>query len=176
MLAAWGARADCVAIDAPAHLSTELHAGDLTLSPKFQRARCAEIALGQAHGYWVPWVTPTELPADPSWIRTGLQLYAALTRAGARSLIEVFPYAGFRHLTKPAHLAKKSSAAGLKQRAAALYAAGVRGDYLEMWSHDSLDATLAALVALHHMEGTAEAVSCGHDASAIWLPGPTACA
>ena len=47
---------------------------------------------------------------------------------------------------------------------------GVAIEGLEMWSHDSLDALLAALVAHDVAQGTAVKVGCGHDASAIWLP------
>ncbi len=39
-----------------------------------------------------------------------------------------------------------------------------------MWSHDSLDALMAALIARDRTEGRAEMVTCGHDESAIWLP------
>jgi predicted nuclease with RNAse H fold len=41
---------------------------------------------------------------------------------------------------------------------------------LEMWSHDGLDALLAALTAARCAEGVAVEVTCGHDGSAIWLP------
>jgi hypothetical protein len=42
-----------------------------------------------------------------------------------------------------------------------------------LWSHDALDATVAALLALQATEGTAVAVGCGHDNSAIWIPQPS---
>lgn len=39
-------------------------------------------------------------------------------------------------------------------------------------SHDVLDALAATLVALDRSRGRARRVGCGHDDSAIWLPGP----
>jgi hypothetical protein len=39
-----------------------------------------------------------------------------------------------------------------------------------MWSHDGLDALVAALIALRKADGTGLEVTCGHDSSAIWLP------
>lgn len=62
--------ASVVAIDAPSALSTAPHQDEMSLSAKFRTARCAEIALGQEHKIWVPWVTPTEdhwSPAGSLW-------------------------------------------------------------------------------------------------------------
>ena len=59
-------------------------------------------------------------------------------------------------------------------RAGLLRAAGLSAPGLEAWNHDALDAGSAALVALHRARGTARAVGCGHDGSAIWLPAPLA--
>lgn len=106
----------------------------------------------------------------PGWIATGLELYSALAKTVAAELIEVYPYAGFRVLTDPSRLAKKTSVAGTRQRVDALRAAGLRGDHLELWSHDSLDAALAAIIALQRHNRSALRVTCGHDGSAIWLP------
>jgi predicted nuclease with RNAse H fold len=168
-LTAWGAEATVIAIDAPAELSTEPHAADDALSPKFRRARCAEIALGKDHGIWVPWASPTGPPV-PGWIATGLELYSSLVGSARSELIEVFPYAAFRLLTRPARLANKTSVAGSRQRIDALGAAGLCVEHLALWSHDSLDAAVAALVALQRRNGRAHPVTCGHDDSAIWLP------
>ena len=85
-------------------------------------------------------------------------------------MIEVFPYAAFRVLTRPARLAKKTSVAVIRQRISALEAAGFSVEHVELWSHDSLDAAVAALVALQRRDGRANPVTCGHDESAIWLP------
>jgi predicted nuclease with RNAse H fold len=159
-LAAWAAGADAIAIDAPSGLSTLPHADDAGLSPKFRAARCGEVALGREHGYWVPWVAPSE-PPDRGWMRTGLDVYAAL--AGP-PLLEAYPYAGFRELAGGARLARKQTRAGREQRAALLPWAAAD------WSHDALDAALCAVVAADHAAGRARRVTCGHDDSAIWLP------
>jgi predicted nuclease with RNAse H fold len=166
-LAEWLPEAEVVAIDAPAALSAAPHAGDETLGTKFRRARCAEIALGRNFGYWVPWVTPAG-PPMPGWMETGFAVYEALGRS-RRTLLEVYPYAGFRRLANR-QLAKKTTVAGLVQRVELLWAAGVQGEGLQMWSHDSLDALLGAVVAKRYAEGAAVEASCGHDDSAIWLP------
>ena len=77
-------------------------------------------------------------------------------------------------LTRPHRLAKKASVGGARQRIDALRAAGLRiGEDVELWSHDSIDAALAALIALQRSHGTAVPVSCGHDGSVIWLPAGT---
>jgi predicted nuclease with RNAse H fold len=169
-LASWAEGASTIAIDAPAQLSTAPHRDDPSLSPKFAVARCAEIALGRQYGSWVPWVTPTAEPI-PGWMATGLATYDALRGRGA-AVVEVFPYAGFRELVRPARLPKKSTADGARVRIEALRRAGVEAEDLPMWSHDALDALLAALIAHDHAAGTAAAATCGHDGSAIWLPQP----
>jgi predicted nuclease with RNAse H fold len=169
-LTSWAATAEVVAVDAPAQLSTAPHGTEESLSPKFRSARCAEIALGLDHGIWVPWTSPTGPPV-PGWIATGLAVFDALRATIPGELIEVFPYGGFRVLTRPKRLAKKTSVAGLRQRIEALRAAGLRAtDDLALWSHDSIDAALAAIVALQHRNGSAVPATCGHDDSAIWLP------
>lgn len=161
----WAAGADVIAIDAPAALSSAPHASDASLAPKFRAARCGEIALGREHGIWVPWASPTIRPSA-GWIATGLELYA---RLGGTRTIEAFPHAAFRVLTRPARLAKKTSVAGRRQRIEVLRGFGLP-DGIELWSHDSLDAAIAAVVAHDHRNGTATRVSCDHDGSAIWLP------
>ncbi len=168
-LSKWAAGANIIAIDAPAQLSTAPHSADESLPPKFRVARCAEIALGRDHRIWVPWASPTG-PPIPGWIATGLEVYSALARSVRAELIEVFPYAGFRLLTQPAPLAKKTSVAGIRQRIDALRAEGLHADDLELWSHDSVDAALAAIIALQRQNEAALAATCGHDGSVIWLP------
>lgn len=39
-----------------------------------------------------------------------------------------------------------------------------------MWSHDGVDALMAAETARGVESGSSEAVTCGHDGSAIWVP------
>ncbi len=164
-------RADVVAIDAPQKLSTAPHAADATLSPKFCSARCAEIALGREHRIWVPWVTPTIEHPLPPWMQVGFDVFELAKSCGVRT-IEVFPYAGFRILGG-GRIASKQTAEGLRLRAELLRAGGLKVEALEMWSHDSLDAALAALIAYEAGHGSAIRVGCGHDDSAIWLPGAT---
>jgi predicted nuclease with RNAse H fold len=167
----WLQEASAVAVDAPAQLSTAPHEGDLTLSPKFRSARCAEIALGRDFGSWVPWVTPTEAP-DGGWIATGLAVFQALRTRGI-GVVEFFPWAGYRELVRPARLPKKQTVEGVRVRVEALRAAGITERDLGMWSHDGLDALLGALIARDYMAGNARRAACGHDESAIWLPAPT---
>jgi predicted nuclease with RNAse H fold len=164
-----------IAIDAPEALSTAPHADDESLPPKFRSARCAEIALGREHGIWVPWVTPTiDRPLSP-WMHVGLRVFE-LAKASAAQVVEVFPHAGFRILSGGG-IPSKQTAEGLRVRAELLKNRGVAIEALEMWSHDSLDALLAASVAYDVGQGTGVRVGCGHDASAIYLPaavGPAA--
>jgi predicted nuclease with RNAse H fold len=161
----WMAAAAVVAVDAPAQLSRGLHRDDVQLAPKFRVARCCEIALGRRHRIWVPWVTPIEPPRD-GWMAIGLRVFASLRRTGLRA-IEVFPYAGFRALNSGRSLPKKTRAAGTQARIALLRAAGVETG---VHSHHFVDALLAALVARDYARGNAEAVTCRHDDSVIWLP------
>lgn len=99
----------------------------------------------------------------------GDRLRAAAGVAGAAELLEVFPQGIFRVLAG-GPVASKMTPAGLAARADLLREAGISDAGLAMWGHDGLDAAAAALVALHHAQGRAEAVTCGHDGSAIWLP------
>ncbi len=163
---------DVVAIDAPDRWSRgpiPEHAG---LSPKFDAARCAEFELARKFRYWVPWVTPQQ-PAPGTegrhaWIQRGIELFEHLPYG--TTAIEVYPHSIFRRLAGEQGLPPKSRLAGLLMRAQLLVAAGMSVDFLEMWSHDSLDAAAAAVVALHAVLGKAERVSCDHDGSAMWLP------
>ncbi len=164
----WTYGAAAVAVDAPDLWSTAPHADDEALPPKFRSARCAEIGLGRLAGIWVPWTTPVER-APSTWIDAGVKLWAAL-RAAAHEPLEVYPHAIFRVLNGGRRPAKKQTVAGRHERRRLLRKAGVatRPDC----THDVLDATAAALVALHYAGGVARAVTCGHDGSAIWLPAP----
>lgn len=159
-----------VAVDAPEQLSAAPHSGDQSLSPKFAPGRCAEIALGRDYGTWVPWVTPTTLPVA-KWIATGFEVYSELRRRGIEAL-EVYPYGGYRELVRPKRLPKKQTSEGIRVRVRALQKTGVEEANLQMWSHDGLDALLAAVIARDYYSGVARAATCGHDGSAIWLPAP----
>ena len=164
-----GARA--VAIDAPAQLSAAPHREDPTMRGKFKLARCAEVALARGYGYWVPWVAPADAP-EGTWIATGLAVYNRLSETGA-DLLEVFPYAGFRVLAKGRALPKKTTTAGMRARIKLLAERGIGEPNLAVWSHDGLDALLAAVVAMDFDADRAQRAACSHpgaDGSAIWLP------
>jgi predicted nuclease with RNAse H fold len=173
----WMHGAEVVAIDAPAELSIGAHLNDPDpkLSSKFRRARCAEVALSRQHGYWVPWITPTSV--DPgTWMEVGLELHASVRAATKATVIEVYPHACFGMLAGGAALPKKSSAAGAARRVDLLRQRGLTAQFLEMWSHDALDATVAAVTAVQHYAGKAIEVACGKasgcepDGSRMWLP------
>jgi predicted nuclease with RNAse H fold len=150
--------ATAIAIDAPSALSSGPHAGDQSISLK-----------GREHGLWVPWVAPLAgAAAVPGWMRAGLELFQALSAAG-HNPVEVYPHAGFR-LLAGTRLPPKRKRAGLDARAALLQREAVATDGLRPWSHDALDAALAAVLAARMHEGTAMPVGCGHDRSAIWIP------
>jgi predicted nuclease with RNAse H fold len=170
-LAEWCAGAEAVAIDAPEAPSTMPHCDDEGLAPKFRRARCAEIELGRRHRSWVAWVTPAE-PPFPTWMEAGFRAFACVRGAGLADVLEVYPYACFRELAGRRRLARKQTRAGQDERARLLAAAGVAPGASDAVSHDLLDALVAALTALDHHRGRARRVTCGHDGSALWLPGP----
>lgn len=170
------AACDVVAIDSPDRWSTGLLPEHALLSPKFVGARCAEFSLAQRFRIWVPWVTPAEpVPGDATysryeWMRRGMELFARLdVRADA---IEVYPHSIYCTLARTRVLPRKSTLEGVKRRVELLRGRGIRERDLEMWSHDSLDALAAAVVALDRHHGTAVEVTCGHDGSAMWLPAP----
>jgi predicted nuclease with RNAse H fold len=163
--------AAAIAIDAPSEPSTAPHAGDTALAPKFRPARCGEIALGRQWRVWVSWVTPTEEATCSSWMRAGFSVWRQLTAAG-HTPIETYPYACFTQLAGQ-RLPRKATSAGRIARGDVLRLAGI--DVLARWSHDHLDAAIAALVARHAAEGMGVRVSCDHDGSAIWLPSATGC-
>ena len=162
----WAGGAEEIAIDSPDGWSTCPHGDDDSLSPKFRTARCAEIGLGRGHGIYVPWTTPPHRLAG-SWMDAGIAQFSALRQAG-HSPIECYPYAAFRRLAG-SPLPAKRSPAGRVRRRQLLREAGVVGE-LSTWSHDSLDAAVAALVAWLRQRGGTEPATCGHDGTAIWLP------
>lgn len=164
-----------VAIDGPSAPSLLPHDADPSLSPKFRRARCGEIALGRARGIWVPWVTPAAGEPMPGWMAVAIRVHAAFSATGTETL-ETYPQAIFRTLAD-ATLAPKSTVEGKRHRVGLLERAGVVAPGSGTWGHDWIDAAGAALVALHRATGRAVAVTCPadggfpHDGSAIWLPG-----
>jgi predicted nuclease with RNAse H fold len=176
-LVEWAAGARVIAIDAPDRPSQGAHATDLAVAPKFRAGRCAEVALGLQHRYWVPWITPAE-PPPGSWISAGIALHQTLRAQTRAEVIEVFPYAGFRQLAGDQRLAKKTTLAGSRTRTWLLRSAGLNEERLELWSHDSLDAAMAALIAADRGRDAAVRVECDttagckRDGSVIWLPDP----
>jgi hypothetical protein len=165
------AGAAAIAIDAPAGPSRGCHAADTTLAPKFRTARCGEIALGQQAGIWVPWPTPRAGTDTPVWMQVGFAAWEACRRAGPEPL-EVYPAGAFRVLAG-GRVPPKSTPVGLRVRRRLLAAAVTPPTGFAMWSHDGIDATVAALTAAHHVRGIA--TGCGHtepgcDRSAVWLP------
>ena len=132
------AGATAIAIDAPSDpASGRVHTGDH--SPKFAVARCNEIAAGEQLGIWVPWVTPTR-DAAPSWMLAGFALWQALRTAGHEP-VEVYPAGCFWLLNGRRWPPKKSTPEGRAARAALL------GLPIERFSHDEIDAVMAAVVA-----------------------------
>ncbi len=175
-IVAWTEGVAAIGIDSPDRWSTAPHAADTSLSLKFRTARCAEIDLGRAHGIWVPWTTPVK-PEEATWIAAGIDLFAAL-RARGHEPLEVFPHGVFRVLNQGVRPPTKRTREGLGARVRLLRAAAVSAPWPDLATHDALDATAAALVALRHAQGggpdrpvpAAMAATCGHDGSAIWLP------
>jgi predicted nuclease with RNAse H fold len=175
----WCGDARFVAVDAPQAPSTAPHAGGAELAPKFRAARCAEIELGLSHGSWVAWVAPGGAPF-PRWMEVGFAVFRALGRLARAEALEVYPHAAFRELAGGRRLPRKRSQAGRRERAELLARAGLKGAALAppqdavapVPPHDVLDSLAAALVALDRSRGRARRVGCGHDDSAIWLPGP----
>ena len=174
-LVEWAEPARVIAIDAPDRPSTGAHLSDERVAEKFREGRCGEVALGLGASYWVPWVTPAR-PVPGSWIDVGIALHEQLREQTAANVIEVFPYACFRRLAGGDALPTKSSVEGMRARVALLEAEGVDDPHLDLWSHDSIDAAVAALVAAQHASGAAEGLGCpddsgcGHDGSVIWIP------
>jgi predicted nuclease with RNAse H fold len=165
------AGADRIGIDAPAAPSTGVHGRDGGISPKFAGARCGEIAAGVQLGVWVPWVTPEEGRCPP-WMRLGFALWSAL-RAAGHDPIEVYP-AGSVWLEQRRWPPKKTTVAGLAARRALLGRFLELPPFVELWSHDGIDAALAAAVAA---EGDAALVARHDDpacdGSSIWFLDPS---
>lgn len=168
-LVAFCSGATSIAIDAPSDLSTLRHRSDGTLKPKFQEARCCEIALGQDFGIWVPWITPADLSDCQTWMVVGFDVWTALREAGHRPL-ETYPHGAFTVLAG-ARPPKKSTVEGLKLRTELLAGRMTLPESVTLWGHDGLDAAVAALVAADHDSAMrADHLHDSCDDSAIWLP------
>ncbi len=110
----WAEGAAAIGVDSPDRWSTAPHVADASLSPKFRTARCGEIALGTAHGIWVPWTTPVT-PSPNTWISTGIHLFAAL-RASGHDPLEVYPHGVFRVLNDGVRPPPKRTTEGRQAR------------------------------------------------------------
>jgi hypothetical protein len=172
-----------VAIDAPDALSLGPHVDDLRLKPKFRTGRCSDVASsGRGGGPAVPWVTPMAGMPVPSWMATGFQVWAELRRHG-HDPMEVFPAGCFYRLNGGRWPERKTTSKGRSQRIALLRHYVALPKQVEMWSHDGIDALVAALVA-HQGRRLAVAIDhhCGSpDGSRLWYlavegaPGPPHC-
>ncbi len=102
-------------------------------------------------------------------------MWAAAAEVGVEA-VETFPHAVFATLAG-AVLRNKQRPSGALARARTLAPLLGTPAWVQMWSHDGLDALAAALVAWHVAHGSAQHVDCSgdgrwptHDGSAIWLP------
>ena len=155
-----------IAVDGPPAPSAAPFADDPTVSAKFRLARGCEVELGRQRGVWVSFATgPAPLTG---WMAEAARVHD-IGAAFGHVTLETYPHAVFRTLlgSRPA---KKSTADGTNQRVEALRRMGLHLDSMPMWSHDSLDAAAAAVVARQHIDGIAEAITCDADGSSIWLP------
>ena len=164
------AGADRIGIDAPAAPSLGVHAGDASALPKLRTGRCGELAAAEQLGVWVAFVTGAS-GACPAWMETGFAVWAALRDAGHEP-IEVYP-AGSVWLHERRWPPRKTTPAGLAARRALLARHLELPPFVELWSHDSIDAAIAAAVAAQGER----AVRAGHDdpacdGSAIWFLSP----
>lgn len=160
-----------IGIDGPDGPSAAPYAADESLAPKFRSARGAEVELGRQHRLWVSFATPTAEEAMPEWMRVASKLFREL-RARRHDPLETWPYATFRVLTRgrAGRLPPKTTPEGRRARIDALVDAGVHPRAsLDRASHDVLDATAAAVVALQKGRGSAQPVRCERDGTAIWL-------
>ncbi len=159
-----------IAVDSPDALSTAPHRGDPDLAPKFQTARGAEVDLLRTFGLAVPFPTPAEPPCDP-WMEVGMRVFDAL-RADGKSVVETYPTGAFRLLNGgPLPGKQRRPADAYRCRGELLnMRVEVPPERLAMWSFDSLDAAIAAVVSFDVLAGTARRVATDLDNSEIWLP------
>jgi hypothetical protein len=163
------AGSSAVAIDSPGGPSLGAHRTDPTLPPKFRTARCSEVASWEAPDVpAVPWTTPEASVVPPSWMATGFRVWQAL---GHLRPMEVYPYACFYRLNGSTRPPSKQKLEGRLRRIELLGSRLVLPLGIEMWSHDGLDATVAALAAAEGRDG-ADLVphQCArHDGSELWV-------
>lgn len=163
-----------VAIDAPEEPSANAHLGDSRYAPKFQRARCSEVAL-RHQGIAVPFVTPGPAQAAPTWMEAGFTLWKSANQHAGR-VLETYPHGIFWRLAgRPLQHKQREEGRAARREALAQRIQLPLG--ANLWPHDALDALACALVAWLAGRDAAERISCEgdlewtvHDGSAIWLP------
>lgn len=158
---------DDVGVDAPAEASAGAHQYDDTVAPKFRTARCCEVAGRPA----VPWVTPMAGVPVPGWMAVGFDVWAGL-RSDGHDPMEVFPAGCFYRMNGGRWPARKTTVSGRRRRLDLLAEYLALPPGADAWSHDVIDATVAALVAY---QGRAAAVAAPHDCphpdgSQMWFP------
>ena len=119
----------------------------------------------------MPWPTPVAAADAPAWMQVGFATWA-VCRAHGPEPLEVYPAGAFRVLAG-GRVAPKSTPAGLRARRTLLARAVTPPPGFAMWSHDGLDATVAALTAADHVRGGATGhghTDPGCDTTAVWLP------
>jgi predicted nuclease with RNAse H fold len=162
--------ASAVAIDAPAMLSTYPHGDDEDLPPKFRPARCCEVASLKVAGVpAVPWITPLAGAEVSGWMHTGFRVWEALS---SHAPMEVYPHACFYRLNGGKQPVSKQKAEGRLERVGLLRSYVELPVGAEVWSHDGLDAAVAALVAHQGRDGAVQVPhECTNfDGSELWVP------
>jgi predicted nuclease with RNAse H fold len=162
--------ATAVAIDAPATLSTNPHGDEEDLPPKFRPARCCEVASLRTAGVPpVPWITPLVGAEVPGWMQTGFRVWEVLR---SHAPMEVYPHACFYRLNGSKQPVSKQKVEGRLQRVELLRAHVELPVGADVWSHDGLDAAVAALVAHQGREGAVQVPhECANfDGSELWVP------
>jgi predicted nuclease with RNAse H fold len=166
-VAAFCGDTDGVAIDAPAGLSAGAHLADLTVAAKFRTGRCSEVAARPA----VPWMAPMAGMPVPGWMAVGFDVWSAL-RAAGHDPMEVFPAGCFHRLNGGRWPARKTTPAGRQARVELLRPFLSLPAGADQWTHDSVDAAVAALVAYQGRDGAvASPHACSRpDGSQMWFP------
>ncbi|MBV9661406.1 MAG: DUF429 domain-containing protein [Acidimicrobiales bacterium] len=167
-LVAFCASAARIAVDAPSEPSAGAHLADSSVAPKFRPGRCSEIPVAGVPP--VSWVTPRVGEPVAGWMAAGFSVWQDLREAGHET-VETFPAAAYHRLNGGRWPPRKTGLAGRAARIALLACAGLvlppDAGAGPGWSHDQLDAAVAAVVALrgrpvpHHCPNP--------DGSSLWL-------
>lgn len=154
-----------VAVDAPGEPSRGAHDHDDGVAPKFRTGRCSEIPVAGIPA--VSWVTPVQGGPTPDWMVTGFEVWRLLRAAGVE-VVETYPAAAYHRLNGGRWPPRKSSRPGRAARLELLRSRMELPQGAGEWSHDTLDAAVAALVAAI---GEPLPHTCPNpDGSSLWLP------